>query len=70
MNKVLLTVVYFFCSSIPAFAHTGEGFHFENIFGLTVLLAYFVLLFLCMWLLVQILKTLKDFVEHHKSKHP
>lgn len=70
MNKVLLTIFYFFCSSIPAFAHTGEGFHFEYIFGLTVLFVYFVLLLLCMWFLVRILKVLQDLLEHHKSKHP
>ena len=70
MKKILSSIIIFFCSSTPAFAHSGEGFHFEYIFGLTALAVYMVLLLLCMWLLSQILKTLRDFVEHHKSKHP
>lgn len=70
MKKVLLSVILFFGSSAPAFAHGGNGFHFEYIFGFAVLLIYMALLFICMWYLGKILKALEDFVEHHKSKHP
>ncbi len=70
MKKALLSTMLLFFSSTPAFAHRGEGFHFEIIFAFGAMLVFMVGLMICMYLLAKILRTVQEFLEHHKSKHP